>query len=143
MARNEEVNANEEVESEAPATDLNVLVNEEVPEGFTKVNVTGDKNFASFAYNFGIDLDDMVGLFGAEAVFDAARQNMVVKLQQVTRPYVKKGQSPLAIRDAWKPGQKLVVTPKDPEEVAREFLAGKSQEELQRLFAEMQAASNK
>ena len=148
MARNAMEEAlseqNEEVGEETTGADarkdLNVICDEPIAEGYTRINVTGDANFACFGYNFGTDLASMTELFGADKVFDAARQHFVVKLQQVTRPLVKKGLSPLSVRDQWKPGVKISTGNLDPEEVAKNFLAGMTKEQLEAMYADILAS---
>jgi len=77
----------------------------------------------SVNYDFGVDLDAMVKLFGADVVFDKARANMIVGLQSVVRTGIgagTKGKELQTIADAWKPGLRKAAKPKT-EKIKEQF----------------------
>lgn len=138
---NEEVTETE-VTTETTTTVTAVTVVEEMdcPEGYTAFTVSKDGKKAILSYNFGTDLESMVALFGDAVVFDQALANMKVRAQSVTRAALLKGDTCETVLGVWKPGEKLVAAPRDPEKDAMNYMSTLSAEELEKMLAALQSA---
>ena len=132
---NEEVEV--EVVEEVKAT-AEVIESMDCPEGHTSFSVSKNGKKAELSYNFGQDLASMVELFGEAVVFDQAKANMIVRAQSVARARVAKGEKCAEVLAIWKPGEKLVAAPKDPEQAAMAFLENASAEKLAEMLAALE-----
>ena len=78
-----------------------------------KKEVEGVAKVATIIYDFGKDLTEMSGKFGADVVFTNARANFKITAQGAMRRYITAGKSPEEITELmakWVPGIALERT---------------------------------
>ena len=93
----------------------------------------------ALAYDFGDNLDEMVGMFGAETVFSNARAQMKIGLQAAMRRYITEGKDVASLASAWKPGVTMERTV-DPVAAIKAAFANWSAEDKKKFLRELQAA---
>lgn len=94
---------------------------------------------ATIDYNFGENLDEAVGMFGADVVYNGFKADAVVTLQSAIRRYLEKGQDPSVLSNTWKPGVKAPSVAADPKMAAIAAFKSMSPEERAELIAQIQA----
>lgn len=98
----------------------------------------------SVEFDFGDNLEAMVGLFGEDIVYAHARGSFVVSLQSFIRSQIKQGKSPAEINDAvakWTPGQRKKG--KTPKEKLLDQLSAMSPEDRAEVLKEYKASAKK
>ena len=108
--------------------------------GFIKVDAKKNGKTASIYYNFGIDLKEMVTLFGKNVVFSQARAQMKIKLQSAMRSYLDADKDPVGLVTVYKPGVALERTPQDMGKATENYFEALTTEEQDAMIARLMAA---
>lgn len=93
-------------------------------------------------YHFGDNLEEMIELFGSTCVYDAALDQLVIRLQSVVRSGIKRGDSDEEIANRvaeWKPGARAPKKYKSPREKLMELIKKVPQDQQAELINELRA----